>query len=158
MLEFRYTEHDDIEIESVPLTVQVTDLKHPLFGKTYPIVSLATPHGRNWLAMEMPCGSIRVIPHESTNLNHETIEFEALQQLPRISVPLMLNLQELLQRQMQKKEYGDGENTQETGENIPKDPNALAPIDAATTRADSCSCAADSASVASTHPASGGGK
>ena len=148
---FRYTKHDDIEIESVPPTVQIIDPEHPLFGKMYPVVSLATPHGQNWLAIEMPCGSIRVIPHEATNLNSETLDLEALRQLPRISVPLMLLLQQLLRRQKQKKEYEDGENPQETGKHITREPNALAPIDAATTRADSGGRATDSASMANTH-------
>ena len=84
MCAFQYTKHDDIEIEEVPPTVQIIDPEHPLFGKTYPVDSLITPHGHNWLAMTMPCGSIRVIPHEATNLNRETLDLEALQQLPRI--------------------------------------------------------------------------
>jgi hypothetical protein len=158
MYVFRYIKHDDIEIEIVPPTVQIIDPEHPLFSKTYPVASLVTPQGRNWLAIEMPCGSIRVIPHEATNLNCEMLALESLQQLPRISVPLMLHLQELLQRQKQKKEYEDGDNPQETGENIPGDPDALASIDAATTRANSCGGATDSASVANTHTASGGRK
>jgi len=158
MPESRHLKHDDIEIETVPLTVQIIDPEHPLFGTTYPIVSLATPHGRNWLAMEMPCGSIRVISHEVTSLNRELLDLDVLQQLPRISIPLILRLQQMIQKLMQKKEYEDGENPQETGGHFAGDPNALAPIDSSTARADSCGRAADSASVAKTYTASGGGK
>ncbi|MHA2085934.1 MAG: hypothetical protein ACXABD_19495, partial [Candidatus Thorarchaeota archaeon] len=154
----RYAKHDAIEVENVPPTVQIIDPTHPLFGNTYPVVNLATPHGRNWLSVEMPCGSLRIIPHEATNLKHNALAIEALQQLPRISPLLMVRLQQWLQKRMQNKEYQDEGIDSKTGGNVPGNPNAVASIDPTPTGADSCDCAADPAPVATASPTPGDGK
>jgi hypothetical protein len=153
-----HTKHDDIKIENVPPAVQITDPEHPLFGQTYPIVSLATPHGRNWLAIQMPCGSIRVISYEATNLNGQLLDLETWQQLPPISVPVLLHLQQLLQRQKRKKEHKDGKNSQETGGHVTRDPNTLAPIDPHATRTDRRRRATNSAPMAADTDTTPGGK
>lgn len=104
----------------------------------------------------MPCGYKRVVPREATSLDHGVLAVETLLQLPRISVPLMLRLEQLLDKQSQRKEHEDEGPSKETEERVTRDKNALAPIDPATTRANCGRDAACSAPVANTSSRTGG--
>jgi hypothetical protein len=152
---FPNTKHDAIELQVVPLFVQIIDPKHPLFGQTYPVANMMTP-GRNWISVEMPCGTKRVIPPEATSLGQATLPLETLLKLPRISVPLMLQLQQLLDKQKRKKEQENERIPRETEERNSTNKDALAAIDAATTSANGGGDAAHSAAVAKTNASRGG--
>jgi hypothetical protein len=150
------TKHDATEIQEVPPAVQIIDPTHPLFGRTYPIANMMTPHGWNWISVEMPCGSKRVIPREATSLDQDTLAVERLLKLTRISVSLMLHLQQLLDKQSRRKEQENERGPKETGENITTDNDALAAIEPATAGANCGRNTANSAAVAETSSGTGG--
>jgi hypothetical protein len=81
-----------------------------------------------------------------------------LLQLPRISVPLMLHLQQLLDKQHQRMEHENERNTEESRECITRDDNTVAAIDPTTTRTNRGGDTAHSAPVAKPISNTGGRK
>ena len=153
-----HTKHDAIEIEEVPSSVQIIDPTHPLFSRTLPIAKFPTPHGLNWLSIEMPCGYKRNVHRHATSLDHDALTIDSLLQLPRISVPLMLHLQQLLDKQHQRTEHEHERNTEESREHFTRDDNTVAAIDPETTRTNCGGDTAYSAPVAKSISSTGGRK
>jgi len=153
-----HTKHDAIEIEEVPSSVQIIDPTHPLFSRTLPIAKFPTPHGLNWISVEMPCGYNRIIHRHATSLDHDALTEDTLLQLSRISVPLMLHLQQLLDKQHQRTEHENERDTEESRERITRDDNAVAAIDPTTTRTNCSGDTAHSATVAKPISSTGGQK
>ena len=106
----------------------------------------------------MPCGYKRIVHRHATSLDHDALTVDTLLQLPRISVPLMLHLQQLLEKQHQRMEHENERNTEESRERITRDENAVAAIDPESTRTNCGGDAAHSASVARPISSTGGRK
>ena len=153
-----HTKHDAIEIEEVPPAVQIIDPTHPLFSRTLPIAKFPTPHGLNWLSVEMPCGYKRIVHRHATSLDHDTLTVDALLQLPRISMPLMLHLQQLLDEQHQRMEHEHERNPEESRKHFTRGENVVAAIDPETTRTNCSGDTAHSAPVAKLISSTGGRK
>jgi hypothetical protein len=61
------TSHDAREIEEGPSSVQIIDLTHPLCSRALPIANFPSPHGLNWISVEMPCGYKRIVHRHATS-------------------------------------------------------------------------------------------
>lgn len=99
-----HAKQDNVENEKLPSTIQVIDPSHPLFGLAFSSTNLITPIGRKWIFIKMSSGYRRAIPRSATSLDQPALDLESVRQLPRLSVPLMLRLQQVLETKQEPKD------------------------------------------------------
>jgi hypothetical protein len=102
-------------IERVITQVTITSPQHPLFGHTFPIVSLQSPRHREHIIVELADGRRRSIPRAATDLQASSSTGPQPEKpLPKVSVRTLLPLARYLRAMLTLSEEVSDENTAPT--------------------------------------------
>ena len=98
------TEQNTIQIDRLT-RVRVIDPKHPLFGRSFPLLRAFSPRGNTTVTVLLPDGQRRVIPRTATDLDGETRP--QTQSLPPISIRTILPLAQFVNAKIASEEKSD---------------------------------------------------
>jgi len=106
--EFQKQTHQNAsKLERLPQSVLITDPSHPLFGRTFPVISNKSPRGKSQLIIQLPNGLRKSISRSVTDLDLSPRGESS--NLPFLSVRTILPIARLVQKLV--KEIDDGKAT-----------------------------------------------
>ena len=108
------TQRDTLLFEELSGEVTITDPTHPLYGQTFPCLSIRVNRSKTHVTVLLPTGRRRSVPRLATNLERPAEESSSDPPLPVISVRTILPLAHLVQGLKQAKEEGHAEQAAST--------------------------------------------
>ena len=98
------TQRDTPLFEELSGAVTITDPTHPLYGQTFPLLTVRVNRSKTHVTVLLPTGRRRSVPRSTTNLECPAEESSSDPPLPVISVRTILPLAHLVQGLKQAKE------------------------------------------------------
>jgi hypothetical protein len=108
------TQRDTPLFEELSGAVTITDPTHPLYGQTFPCLSVRVNRSKTHVTVLLPTGRRRSVPRLATNLERPAEESSSDPPLPVISVRTILPLAHLVQGLKQAKEESHAEQAAST--------------------------------------------
>jgi hypothetical protein len=108
------TQQDTLLFEELSGEVTITDPTHPLYGQTFPLLTIRVNRNKTHVTVLLPTGRRRSVPRLVTNLEHPAEESSHAPPLPVISVRTILPLAHLVQGLKQAKEESHAEQAAST--------------------------------------------
>jgi hypothetical protein len=84
-------------MEHVADTVTITDPKHPLYGHTFPLLTVRVNRSKTHVTVLLPSGRRRSIPRTAITMTQQCADSTADSPLPVLSVRTMLPLARFIQ-------------------------------------------------------------
>ena len=100
--------------EELSGAVTITDPTHPLYGQTFPLLTVRVNRSKTQVTVLLPTGRRRSVPRSATNLERPAEESSSDPPLPVISVRTILPLAHLVQGLKQAKEESHAEQAAST--------------------------------------------
>ena len=124
------TQRDTPLFEELCGEVTITDPTHPLYGHTFPRLTVQANRSKTHVTVLLPTGRRRSVPRSATDLEHPVEEVSHDLPLPAISVRTILPLARLVQQLKQAKEESHAAQAtsiiQSTEQCSPSSPDPLA--------------------------------
>jgi hypothetical protein len=108
------TQQDTLLFEELSGEVTITDPTHPLYGQTFPLLTIRVNRSKTHVTVLLPTGRRRSVPRLATNLERLAEESSFDPPLPVISVRTILPLAHLVQGLKQAKEESHAEQAAST--------------------------------------------
>jgi hypothetical protein len=103
------TQRDTPLFEALCGEVTITDPTHPLYGQTFPRLTVRVNRSKTHVTVLLPTGRRRSVPRSATDLQHPVEEVSHDLPLPAISVRTILPLARLVHQLKQAKEESHAE-------------------------------------------------
>ena len=108
------TQRDTPLFEALSGEVTITDPTHPLYGHTFPRLTVRVNRSKTHVTVLLPTGRRRSVPRSATDLEHPVEAVSHDLPLPAISVRTILPLARLVQQRKQAKEESHAEQATST--------------------------------------------